>query len=443
MLKGGKSQKKETTAATVESKGRAKDSDVDRGQESTEGSAKVSALIHGLAQHLVKKTPDLPEFPHKIHVILDRNERKIFLKETERGEVHVVYPDVIADWVLRFIHENRFPIGTSKMQWKDMKAVVSSFGAIAKYIPEPAMVLEQSVPGLTYRKLPFDLSPNPDMSRCPTFAEMMGRTTNAVALMQWIGSLFDPESDMRQYVWLYGDGRNGKSTLGNFLGKVLGQGSISVDTPREGDKFWTLQLIGKRLVIYADCNNTGFVRSGPFKSMTGGDVIPAEIKGGAHLQVVLKGKHLFFSNRKPHIDSSEADQSRIILCEMGPITCRPDPTYEAKLWAEAPEFLAECNCLYLERAGPKKPIECDSTAAQALALEHDEDLESVFACRFALNEKNIVPGHRVQAILREEGLRKHNDITRFKQFLRKKYGLFIGPNSKNSLEYHGIMIALP
>ncbi len=440
VLKGGK---KETAGGTAASRKGSAESAEKETRDNTNGEAKMSTLIHGLARHMVQKTPDLPEFFPKIHVMHDSMQRKIMLEEGADGEVKVIPQDVACDHVMRFIHQSFFALGTNKLTAKNMKDIVVEFCAIAEPIPEPAMVLQKSTPGLTYRRLPFDLEADPTMERCPLFAEMMNRTTNAEALVQWIGSLFDPHADMQQYVWIYGEGQNGKSTIGRFLREVFGPGAYYTEPPNMKDGFWMYNLVGKRIVVYADCNNAMFVTSGTFKSMTGGDTVSANIKYGPTLQVTLKAKHLFFSNKRPGIDSGMADQRRIILCEMAPIEGEPDPGYDARLWAEAPYIVGECWRLYKTQAGPRRRIRADDTAARELALENDEDIDTLFASRFRVSDRQNahVIGMEVQRILREEGLRTNKDIKRFRLFVEARYGVKKVMNSHGVYEYRGMIRA--
>ncbi len=387
---------------------------------------------------MFKRTPDLAPFPHKLHVMRDEDGESFVLEEDGDSEVRRIPNSIVGQYLLKFIADQGFPLGMAKITANHLTCIITEFIARAPRSPEPAMVLGKSGAGLTYRKLPFDFEPDPGLERSPTFKEMLQRTTNGMALMAWIGSLFDPAADMQQYVWLYGGGMNGKSSLGRFLSAVLGGGARSVQPPGINDRFWTINLIGKRLVIYGDCNNAKFVTSGLFKSMTGGDAIMAEIKNGATLQVVLKAKHLFFSNKRPGIDAGEADQRRIILCEMAPIEGPQDPFYEQRLWEEAPGFLGECVFVYQALAGPRMRIPCDQTAARELAIENNEDLEVIFAARFRVEEGAVTTATRLQAVLRDEGLRNNQDIRRFREFVAANYSIEKVKNSDGCYEYRGL-----
>lgn len=401
------------------------------------GEAKLSTLIHNMAHHLMQKMPDLPEFPVKFHVMTDSDGECFVLEQQDREEVRRTTNTRVGQEVLKFIKDQGYPFGMQKLTHQHMAQVVHEFLAIAPRIPEPNMVLELSQPGLTYRRLHFNFLSDPGLVLSPTFAEMMSRTTNASALMQWIGSIFDPDADLQQYVWLFGGGQNGKSALGRFLSMILGGGARSVQPPGMQDKFWTINLIGKRLVIYADCNNAKFVTSGLFKSMTGGDAVPAEIKLGATLQVVLKAKHLFFSNKKPGIGSGEADQRRIILCEMAPIGVETDPFYEEKLWQEAPTFLGECINHYLDHSGPRRRIKADETAARELAFENDEMFESIFHQCFAEAPGEILEASKFINALNNMGLRDPDKQRLFREYCELSHGL-IRDRKKKGIIYHNI-----
>ncbi len=436
VLKGGK---KEPTVAAAGSNSANHGASKKGSRDHSDGDAKVSTLIHNMSHHLIQKVPDLPEFPRKFHVITDEEGECFVLEEGEGGEVARKPTKQVGQAVLKFIKDQGYPFGTQKLTHKHMAEIVHEFLAVAPRIAEPAMVLQKGEKGLTYRKLPFNFESDPGLARSPTFSELMSRTTNARAIMAWIGSLFDPDADMQQYVWMYGAGRNGKGALGRFLGDALGSGARFVRVPKEDNRFWTLQLIGKRLVIYSDSSKAAaFVTDDLFKSMTGGDVVPAEIKGGAMLQVKLKGKHLLFSNKKPKIDAGEADQRRIILGEMAPIKGPVDPFYQQKLWSEGATFLGHCIDLYLDIAGPRREIPCDQTAARELAHENHEFFDSVFHKCFVVDPEAELPAHQFIASIRDLGIKSGPDISRFREFAEKQHGVQRVRNPGAGFTYKGL-----
>jgi hypothetical protein len=206
---------------------------------------------------------------------------------------------------------------------------------------KPARWLSEQ--GYTFNRLPWD----PSTAPTPTWDQLLGRLSNVAAFRQWIGSLFFDQADLQQYVWLQGFGGDGKGAISRFLARVFGNSYASKEPPGKDDRFWTHGLIGKRLVIFPDCNNTTFVTSGRFKSMTGGDPISVEPKNRMPFTYFPRCKYLFFSNERPRLSSERADIRRIIYCEMQAAP-QVDPSFEEKLWEEGGAFLGRAMAEYLE-----------------------------------------------------------------------------------------------
>lgn len=70
----------------------------------------------------------------------------------------------------------------------------------------------------TFCRIPFD--PSNEVSHCPTWDRLLENYSNIAAVKMWFGSLF-VESDRSQYLWLYGKGKNGKSTLSDVISSSL------------------------------------------------------------------------------------------------------------------------------------------------------------------------------------------------------------------------------
>lgn len=335
----------------------------------------------------------LPSFPQKFHTLWDDAGEVLLLMEGNNGVCTYIKEKRVVNSVLKFCKVS-MPIQFRHQFWKlsqkDAKEVVHQWVAQAEPIKEPAMVLQKSKPGLTFHRLPFDMDA---AMPTPLFDEFMGRTTNSQALMAWIGSIFDPLADTQQYVWLHGKGKNGKSTLGRLLKKCLGRAAAWKQVPGQQDRFWTHGLLGRRLLIFGDCNSPSFVTTATFKSITGGDGVQVEEKGGAVADVDMKVKALFFSNRRPDIDDEEADTRRIILCEAAPIKAARDGSYEDILWLEAPGILAKCFGVYRTISGPGKDIPTNNHLEASIFDEQDEKFDAFFHEYFDVSEhkKDTLP----------------------------------------------------
>jgi hypothetical protein len=263
----------------------------------------------------------------------------------------------------------------------------------------------QSEPGLTWRRLPFDLEPDHLARLTPTWRSLFARIASPearAALSAWVWSLFVPESYRQQYVWVYGGGGNGKGALARFLHRVFEASAHFVShVPDEPNQFWTHQLVNKRLVIMPDCENYHFPSSGLFKTLSGGDPICIEPKNRPAYTAVLDCKFLFTSNQLPALSSGQSDMRRPIFVRLdGKGEWAPD--FEERLWDEAGAFLWGCQQAY-ERLCPwHGPIPVNHEESELKDWVHtlEEPFELVFDEWFVAGEgMYVVPGD-MQKILK-------------------------------------------
>lgn len=197
----------------------------------------------------------------------------------------------------------------------------------------------------SYHKL--DVVPEPGDH--PIFTEFLERTTNSRALCAFIWSLFEESANLQQYVWLYGDGGNGKSSLGDFLARLLGPTYMSKNASNAyNNKHFSSSLVGKRLAVFEDSNSVKFVQSGTFKEITGGGQIEVEAKYEPSYSTRLSCKFLFLSNYEPEISTKSADLRRLILCHVGAISGPMNHNYINNLWSERASILSTCRDIYHE-----------------------------------------------------------------------------------------------
>lgn len=251
---------------------------------------------------------------------------------------------------------------------------------------------------LVRRRLPFSCETGPT----PLFDEMMSRFTNSDALMAFIGSLFFPDSNMQQYVWMYGQGNDGKGTLSRFLARALGHLYTSQQTPSVTDRFWTYGIKDARLVVFPDTNNTSFVTSGLFKALTGGDWVRVEIKGGKVFCIQPMAKFMFLSNEQPDLSSEKADQRRIIYCHCQSFEAEHDSTYEARLWLEGGYFLSKCVEAYKAACPNHEQIIADREQIVEITATNEEPFSA-----FLSNEFNVSPSMRCKPAVMQGLLEKY------------------------------------
>ncbi len=345
-------------------------------------------------------TSQLPPFPVKYYVDEPSPGIKLYLRESvAENTVEYVHEHTLANDIITWVHKDVIPVCHGyELEFKQAVEAARVWKAQAPPVGPIKSVCWQHDAGLTFRRLPWIKSYNSSS----TFTEMFGRISNARALKCFIGSLFFDQSDMQQYVWLHGQGQNGKGALSRFLHRVFAGAYSSQIPPQSGDKFWTSMIMGKRLVVFPDCNNAGFVTSGLFKSLTGGDPVRVEQKGQPAGTAIMNAKYIFLSNERPSLSSEKADQRRIIYCEMGEVKAKTDPKYGEKLWAEGASFLTECIMTYekdCENHGPI-PVKVDDILSDWVSTV-EEELEIAFERNFELEPASHIMPAAFQSRLQE------------------------------------------
>lgn len=342
---------------------------------SGEGDAKLSgAERERLIADFINKVGEISQMflPPKTFVTLrnEHGDKRIF-EITSLDEVIPSTKEAVESMVSGFVYQDQGATDAFALTHKQITGAVGFWFAATKPIETPKLYRWLGEDGLCMRRLPFELRLGPT----PVFDEMMSRISNAEALQCYIGSLLVDESFRQQYVWLHGQGGEGKGALARFLATSLAHTYSSQQTPMSSDRFWTHAILDKRLVMFPDCNNTTFVTSGLFKSLSGDDEIRVEVKGGKVLHQQLKAKYIFFSNEKPALSSEEADKRRVIYCETSKFKGKIDPEYQDKLWAEGGHFLSKCLTMYMSMYPKHHPIECDKDSIGEVISTNEERYE--------------------------------------------------------------------
>ncbi len=373
----------------------------------------------------------LPPFPAKYHVNEVSPGVRQIVMEGEDGVCKIVPDSHVVQALLSYCHRDLLSFPDYCFTHSEVSATACFWRDYAHPIAKPAAVKWASDEGLTFRRLPWNrMNDQPT----PLFDELMGRTSNALALCYFIGSLFDPGADRQQYVWMRGDGQDGKSSLARFIRRVFGN-SVAFEHPPSParEHFWVYNLLNKRLVVFPDCNAVGFPVSGLFKSLTGDDPVRVEEKGQPAFTAELEAKFMFLSNDAPRIESGKADMRRIILCEMAQIKGEPDPGYEEALWREGGAFLSKCIDLYERDVGRGRRIPVDTEQAEDLAAANEEPYEEFIERYLDLEmpteaegktegQRWHVRGTEMQRLMKEWS-REKKDHSRLKKYLDRAHGI--------------------
>lgn len=351
--------------------------------------------------------------------------KKLIIEEYENGIVRYVPSQHVVDCLLihlqkYFEHEPKFALTN-----EDGHYCIKYWIATTEPIKTPKIVGQLSDPDLVFHRLPFDI--DGAIGKTPTLDEFFSRCTNADAIKAWIGSLFYEESDRQQYVWIYGEGGDGKGALTHTLERVFGPASCSPGIPdKGGSRFWTYQLLGKRLITIPECQHYSFTNCAIFKQLTGGDSISFEQKGQDTFTARPTCKFLFTSNTRPNIDSARANERRIIYGEVQSPTeniqeLLPTALIEGRMWEEIAPFLASCKAFFLKCSPEMGIIPTNNNVFNELSESNEEQEELLFTKHFVKAKKStFVLSSKLKEIYKLEEL-STIEIRSFNNFIRRKY----------------------
>lgn len=350
-----------------------------------------------------------PEFRASFHCLEDRTGHREVVEELPGEVMRHVDVDVLSMKLLAY--SRRTPRGF-ELSTTSARETALTWLAQVEPLDEAtvAPVRPLSEPGKCWRRLPWDYTAGPT----PTFDEIMGRMSNAEAFKAWVGSLFVVGSDRQQYVWLWGSGQNGKSSLARFLNDVFKTTYRSefVSASQTPNQFWTSGLLGSRLVVFPDCNHYRFPTDGLFKSLTGDDGVRIEFKGRPIYTTSLNCLFMFLSNEKPDLTGEKADLRRAIYCELLPLASGTEVAstneYQARLWAEGASWILNCIETWKRLTGTgSRDIPTDREALLNIIASGQEEFNHVFDVNFQrvsiddtrpLKEQPYVKAHDMQEL---------------------------------------------
>jgi hypothetical protein len=184
----------------------------------------------------------------------------------------------------------------------------------------------------------------------PTWDEFLNRLDYPEVFKAWVWSVFDPDNNIRQVMWLTGSGNDGKSAIQKALLEIFGRdNSAACQKGDEFAKWFGKKVYGKGFVTYADCDNIHLLNSQAIKQLTGGDITSIEAKGVDSFSAEIYAKLLISSNMPPRINPElEAHTSRLIRLKVAPIAAgQPkDEQFKTRLIAEGYAFLCKCREAY-------------------------------------------------------------------------------------------------
>lgn len=385
-----------------------------------------------------------PRFPRTFKLLEDHAGCKTVIEVLKDDIVCHRVDNLVVESIVRYCWEQLAAVPGADVSYSSARGCKDLWWSLsAPLVAQPVALAEASYAGLTFRRLGFDAPVQRDAAHRllwpdgpPNFMTFLSRCSAPKALCAFIGSLFYPQADRQQYLYLHGEGQDGKGSLLRMLYHLLGPAVQALQPKAKDDRFWNMKVYGKRLVMLPDVDDFRFFSSPEFKSMTGNDPVYFEEKGKMGFTAIPTCKFIVASNQKPNISSQKSDLRRLVYCEIKAV---PDSErvahFDRLLLAEAEVIVRLCKTVYEDACPEHGPIPCED--AIDVADDAEETAIAVFDQYFETASPECwAEGQAVVAILRNERF-NDRDIRRLVQVWERKFGIQ-RKRTKASRRYHGM-----
>lgn len=158
----------------------------------------------------------------------------------------------------------------------------------------------------------FDLStlrdgPTPGFDMFMQGVEEVSRET----LMAAIYANFDSRCHLNQYIWIHGEGGDGKSSLLMAIAEYAGPTMYcALGTDSAKSEFGLEECVGKRIVMFPDIQSGLSVKSGLIHKLTGHDLISINRKNKPHISTHIDCIVWMAANSAPDVNFSNKNEAR-------------------------------------------------------------------------------------------------------------------------------------
>jgi len=115
-------------------------------------------------------------------------------------------------------------------------------------------------------------------------------------------------------VWMHGEGSNGKSEFFSAINEYFGGTLVgSMSTKTLSGEFGMEGLIGKRIIIWGDCQNGNALSTNEVHGITGGDSISVNRKNKPIISYKFKSLLFIGANKSPDIKLNAINETRRVL----------------------------------------------------------------------------------------------------------------------------------
>lgn len=301
--------------------------------------------------------------------------------------------------------------------------------------------------------VPVEYRPDATCPRWDAFLlwAMAGREDLVAFLRRAVGMTLAGEVRDHVFLFLYGHGRNGKSTLINLLIKMLGplhrrltSASLMV-TDKNHIPNDIARLAGARCVTASEIEDGARLNESLIKDLTGGDVIPARFLHREFFEFLPQLTLWLVGNHRPVIRGTDAGIWRRVMLvpfEATLADSEVDPDLSAKLEAELPGILnwAISGCIEWRESGLNPP---EAVRAATDAYRTEQDILGQFIAEMCVTGAGNCAGaaelyKAYERWAQDSGLRPQSKV-RFSNALQER-GYERSRTSKGT-KYAGIRIA--
>lgn len=229
-----------------------------------------------------------------------------------------------------------------------------------------------------------------------TLEEWIPDEDTRLFLQEFIGYTLTPDCSMRSAVFLFGQGRNGKSLFIDIVSKLYSDHISTMSIQRIASRFGTANLLDQLVNICSDIDPSYMKETSILKALIAGDPISGEYKHGKTFEFVPVAKLIFSANELPKTgDKTEGWYSRWYIVNF-PKTFEVNPKYKHDLLRALGTDKALSSILYWAVEGLKR-LQKNGKFTMSASMEE--------AKKEYMTENDNVAGFMSATILEQEDIR--------------------------------------
>ena len=210
------------------------------------------------------------------------------------------------------------------------------------YDPLHKVMYDHDPKYLTLNVIPYDFDPeeqlaSPEVDQWLQFALPVPEVREV--FLQYMGYCLTSDNTKKKFLWITGKPNTGKSLIGKVAKALVGAENTSavslreLTTPSDSGRFARIGLFGKLVNPIYETSSAEMEDVSLLKSITGGDAISGEKKGGDRVDFEAKTRFIFCTNFTPRVqgETSSAFFDRGIYIRMDSVPDELDEEFINKV----------------------------------------------------------------------------------------------------------------